>query len=307
MTTFLDFFKITPSSVAVDFFNPNIQVDTPYYIDSYYLTWAEDSFSKSALKTQQAFMKVLMQALSEQDETKAKALCSHFPEPKFTGIGVSKNGVNGKGSRDAKVEHILNCLKSSKAAQSGLLEDLEELILVSHGIGPDTISDITTNICFKHFAEYTAAECKKLNIKISKTEKPIHYFCIDDNVWKKGNFDLPYVEWGPNKVLGPVILLPSYILDSMISYKSNYFFTNVATPVYKNEILNKAAPASFIYSIKSGEKRVNVKKMREQHPEYRGGKKNMDELISKNPRLLKEYRENVAKRRFLKRKGKKDK
>lgn len=47
--------------------------------------------------------------------------------------------------------------------------------------------------------------------------------------------------------------------------------------------------------------------MREQHPEYRGGKKNMDELISKNPRLLKEYRENVAKRRFLKRKGKKDK
>lgn len=45
--------------------------------------------------------------------------------------------------------------------------------------------------------------------------------------------------------------------------------------------------------------------MREQHPEFRGGKSNMDELIAKNPRLLKEYREKVAKKRYLKRKGKK--
>ncbi|MCO8055538.1 hypothetical protein [Acinetobacter towneri] len=33
----------------------------------------------------------------------------------------------------------------------------------------------------------------------------------------------------------------------------------------------------------------------------------MDELIAKNPRLLKEYREKVAKKRYLKRKGKKKK
>ena len=32
----------------------------------------------------------------------------------------------------------------------------------------------------------------------------------------------------------------------------------------------------------------------------------MDELIAKNPRLLKEYREKVAKKRYLKRKGKKE-
>ena len=32
----------------------------------------------------------------------------------------------------------------------------------------------------------------------------------------------------------------------------------------------------------------------------------MDELIAKNPRLLKEYREKVAKKRYLKRKGGKD-
>ena len=51
--------------------------------------------------------------------------------------------------------------------------------------------------------------------------------------------------------------------------------------------------------------KVNVTDMRNLHPEYRGGKKNMDSLITENPELLKDYREKVAKSRYLKRKGKK--
>ena len=96
-------------------------------------------------------------------------------------------------------------------------------------------------------------------------------------------------------------------MDSIISYDSQFFFTNIATPLYVEKVLKTQPFASFIYSLKSTkEKKVNVTDMRNLHPEYRGGKKNMDELISKNPRLLKEYRENVAKKRFIKRKGKKD-
>lgn len=306
MSTFLEYFKVSPSSDKLDFFNPNLKTDSKLYIDSYYLTHSDNKYCKSALATQQKFMQSLMRALRDQDEIKARELCDHFPEPKFTGIGVTKNGVNGKGSKDIKVEHILSCLKSSKAAQTGLLSDLEELILVAHGIGPDTISDITTNICLKHFAEFTFEQCNKLGIATSETLDFFHFFCIDDMKWKKAKFQLPHAPWGPNEVIGPVILIPQDVLESMISYKNNYFFTNIATPLFKNEILNKDASASFVYSLKSGEKRINVKKMRENHPEYRGGKKNMDELISKNPRLLKEYRENVARKRFLKRNGKKE-
>ncbi|WP_180028715.1 hypothetical protein [Acinetobacter sp. YH16032] len=307
MTTFLDHFKISPSSEKLDFFNPNLKTDTKLYIDSYYLTRTDNIHCKSALETQKSFMKCLMEALKDQDDLKARELCNHFPEPKFTGIGVTKNGVNGKGSKDIKVEHIITCLKSSKAAQTGLLSDLEELILVAHGIGPDTISDITTNICIKHFAKFTLEQCNKLGIPTSETKDFIHFFCTDELKWKQAKFSLPHVPWGPNDVLGPVLLIPQDILESMISYKSNYFFTNIATPQFTEQVLKNGASASFIYSLKSGEKRVNLKKMREQNPEYRGNKKNMDELISNNPRLLKEYREKVAHNRFMKRKGIKNK
>lgn len=50
---------------------------------------------------------------------------------------------------------------------------------------------------------------------------------------------------------------------------------------------------------------MNAKKCESNILNFEGGKSNMDELIAKNPRLLKEYREKVAKKRYLKRKGKK--
>lgn len=302
MNTFLDYFNIPKQNISTDFFDIYLDKDTPLYIDSYYLTWSNNPYCKAALNTQKVFMEELMLSLKNSDETKAKELCSHFPEPKFTGIGVSKNGVNGKGSKKIKVEIILECLKSSKSAQTGLLNDLEELILVTENIGPDTISDITTNICLKHFADYTKSECIKLGIKTYETKNSYHYFCSTDRKWKKTKLDLPHVEWGENKVLGPAVLLPLQILDKMISYKSSYFFTNIATPIYKDEALIKYPTASFIYSVKkNSEKRVHVKELRKQFPEYRHSKKNIDKLISMNPQLLEAYREKVAQRRYLKR------
>lgn len=307
MTTFLDFFKKTEHKTSVDFFDPILEKDTPFFIDSYYLTWSTNPHILKALATQKAFMTELMKALKDKNDKKAIELCSHFPEPKYTGIGVSKDSVNGRGSKDIKVDKILTCLKSSKAAQTGLLEDLEELILVTEKIGADIISDITTNICLKLFADYTKEQCMKLGIQTSLTKQYYNYFCLNDLIWKREKLDLPHVEWGKDKVLGPVVLLPIQILDTIISYSANYLFTNIATPIYKMEAIKKYPTASFIYSVKiDDQRRVRVKDLRKQHPEYRGGKKNMDELISKNPRLLKEYRENVAKKRFLKRKGNKE-
>lgn len=307
MTTFLENFNIPIGANDIDFFDPILEKDTPFYIDSYYLTWSTNKYVQTALETQKVFMSELMQALKDKDENKATELCSHFPEPKFTGLGVSKDSVNGRGSKDIKVEKILTCLKSSKAVQSGLLEDLEELILVTENIGADTISDITTNICLKHFADYTKDQCHKLGIQTSETQKVFSYFCLDEKKWKKTKLDLPHVPWGKDKILGPVILIPLQILDNIISYNSSYLFTNIATPLYKQEAIKKYPSASFIYSLKSnGEKRVKVKDLRKQHPEYCGGKKKMDELIAKNPKLLKEYKEKVAKSRYLKRKGTND-
>lgn len=303
MTKFLEHFNIPESHVNGEFLNLNLEKDTKLFIDSYYLTWSKNTYCIKALETQKIFMTELMSALKNNDDMKTYQLCSHFKEPKSTGIGLSIASFNGKGSNKIKVKKIIDALKLSKAAKTGLLEDLEELILVTRDIGADTISDITTNICFKHFAEYTLDQCNKLGIPVSETTDFFFFFCELDKKWKKQKFLLPHAPLTENKILSPIVLLPTEILDDLISYNSSYFFTSIASPIFAKDALNKYPLASFVYSLKStGEKKVILEDIRKLYPEYRGNKENLDKLITEDPKLLKNYRTTVASKRYRDRK-----
>lgn len=54
----------------IDFFDPILEKDTPFYIDSYYLTWSPNKYVQTALETQKVFMTELMEALKNKDEKK---------------------------------------------------------------------------------------------------------------------------------------------------------------------------------------------------------------------------------------------
>lgn len=71
MTTFLENFNIPIGSVDIDFFDPILEKDTPFYIDSYYLTWSPNKYVQTALETQKVFMTELMEALKNKDEKKS--------------------------------------------------------------------------------------------------------------------------------------------------------------------------------------------------------------------------------------------
>jgi hypothetical protein len=306
MATFLEYFNIPLDQVQGEFLNLDLERDKKLFIDSYYLTWSKSVYCINALETQKAFMSELMNALKDGNDKKTYELCSHFKEPKCTGIGLSIASYNGKGSKEIKVKKIIDALKESKAAQTGLLEDLEELILVTRDIGADTISDITTNICMKHFAEYTLEQCNKLNIPVEETKQYFFYFCSIEKTWKKEKFNLPHVPLGKDEVKSPIVLLPTEILDDLISYNQSYFFTSIASPIFAKEALQRYPLASFVYSLKStGEKKVNLTDIRNLYPEYRGNKENMDKVIAENPKLLKDYRNTVAYKRYKDRKLKK--
>lgn len=303
MSTFLSYFNIPLDQVSVDFLNLDLEKDTEKFIDSYYLSQSSNNFCIEALETQKIFMSELMTSLKESQINKTYHLCSNFKEPKCTGIGLSIGSYDGRGSAKIKVEKIIEALKTSKAAQTGLLTDLEELILVLKNIGADTISDITTNICMKSFAQYTVDQCSKLNIPIKETEDYLNYFCKTEKKWKKEKFKLPHVLLSGYDKESPIVLMPNEILDDLISYNSTYFFTNTASPVFAENAIRMYPTASFIYSVKSTkERKVNLTDLRQLHPEYRNTKENIDRLITEKPELLTKYRNTVALKRYKDRK-----
>ena len=154
MTTFLEHFKIDRTQ-PIDFLNLNLEKDTKIFLDPYSVAMTNNVHCMNAHKCIKAFMETLLAALKDGNENLAMNLCSHFQEPKGTGIGWTKKSYKGRGAGEIKASKLVEALMSSEAVVSGAIEDLEELILVVDGLGLDTISDITINLGMKHFIEFT--------------------------------------------------------------------------------------------------------------------------------------------------------
>lgn len=70
-------------------------------------------------------------------------------------------GVSGKQAAD-----LYESLRRSRAANTGLLSELTECELFVEGMGPDKISDITTNIIRQNLIEYTQVQCELHGIEL---------------------------------------------------------------------------------------------------------------------------------------------
>lgn len=296
MTTFLDYFEID-SSQSIDFLNLKLEKDTKIFLDPYSVAMTNNIHCINAHKCIKAFMEALLTALKDNNQKLAMELCSHFQEPKGTGIGWTKKSYKGRGAGEIKASKLLEALTSSEAVMSGAIEDLEELILVVEGLGLDTISDITINLGMKHFIEFTQEKCMELGIPVERTNTKVSYFCHTEKKWKSDYFDLPHAPIGENREKGQIVLLPINTLAHLSPYGTSYFFTNIATPHFIKEAIT--AGASFIRAAKSGGYKADIRKMREDE-RYKGGKKRMSKFISAHPETLKQYREKVAIYRFNK-------
>ena len=115
----------------------------------------------------QSFFREVLRWIRDGYPEKAVALLGVLREPNETHIGLSQAKAQGRGVGREKDRDLGEALIRSEAAKSGLLEDLEDTILMVEGVGPDTISDITTNIIREPLINYTRHACTFYGIPIS--------------------------------------------------------------------------------------------------------------------------------------------
>jgi len=73
-------------------------------------------------------------------------LLNGLSEPNETHLGLSSGRPQGRGVSGKQAFDLYRHLTRSRAAASGLLSELADCDLFIEGIGPDKISDISTNI-----------------------------------------------------------------------------------------------------------------------------------------------------------------
>lgn len=151
-------------------FNPVLQIDTNQAIDPLLLEKSRHSEMNIDAKAafNQHFRSVckLLAASKSPDDPAwlAASKMFQFPEIRETRLGMSKSSIAGHG---VGVHLRTEILKTSKAVVDFGIDDptiFPLLAILEDGIGPDLISDMTTNVILVPLFQFTKRMCDKLSI-----------------------------------------------------------------------------------------------------------------------------------------------
>lgn len=207
------------SQYDVDFVIPRVGVDLPLGIDPFLLFKSRD-------KTLSKIHSTLLTAFNTGLDFIRKGNLSYardyfvYPEVPEIGLGYTKKGKRGSGVGIFLSELITTTLSDSTPLLERGIYHIEEMQLVSLGIGPDRVSDITANLIKNFLIEYTQRQCELWNIPMSKHVPVEHIFNYNNMSWIDGYFDLPRSPLDGT----PILLVPRRIVRSLPWINYDDFF-----------------------------------------------------------------------------------
>lgn len=139
----------------LDFVDIELSTDTPLFLDPAAFYEGEGLFAEACSRDIEQFFEAVLHAAGTEDWDLGLRLLRGLSEPDEIQMGFSSGEPRGRGVGEKQAEQIFEAILRSKAVQSGLIRDLNDALIFVPGIGPDKVSDITTNIIRNHLIVYT--------------------------------------------------------------------------------------------------------------------------------------------------------
>ncbi len=178
------------SQYDVDFVIPRIGVDVPVGIDPFLLYKSRDAeYRRLHSQLLDAFnLGVAAIRAGKQDEANR---IFDFPEVSAIGMGYTVGGKRGSGVGTYLTGLIIETLTESPSLLERGVKHVEEMQLVSAGIGPDRVSDIAANILKSFLIEYTRRQCGIWSIPLKAGVPVQHIYNASTQQWIDSYEDLP--------------------------------------------------------------------------------------------------------------------
>jgi hypothetical protein len=198
-----DVFDLGFSQTEVDFVIPDLGQDLRLAIDPFLLFKSRDDGYRSAHDLILSVFNETIRRFGHGDEAGARRLVN-FPEVNEIGFGYSEAGIRGSGLGQFLNELVLQTLAETPALVERGVRHVEELQLVSVGIGPDRISDLAANILKSFLISYTQHQAAMWKIPTEKDVAVHNVFKPESFEWEDGYYQLPR---NPLSTAGRAILL----------------------------------------------------------------------------------------------------
>ena len=176
--------------LEVDFVIPRQVGDLPLCIDPFLLYKSRDPELRKLHDLVVRHFGAGVEALKAGNIEEAQRVLD-FPEVPEVGFGYGLTNKRGSGLGSILQKLLIESLTMSPAILARGVRHVEEMQLISPGIGPDRIGDIASNILKGYLIEYTQRQCAIHDIPIDRNVPLEHVFDAEDGIWRDGYFDLP--------------------------------------------------------------------------------------------------------------------
>lgn len=279
-----ELFRLGQSQPSLDFVDVDVEGDLRLFVDPRALRLLHSPWASECVSLVQDFFGEVLSAIKVGDDKRAHALLSTLGEPNETHLGLSVNNAQGRGLGPGLAADLWNGFRQSEAAKSGLLEDLEDTILMVEGVSIDLISDITTNVIRQPLIAYTQDMARLYGIPLSPGVDSGPLWDPSNRQWFSEFTQLPV---GPR---GKLLLVPKVIVRRHLDYEvSEYFRHYVLTHLQQVEL---SVNSELVQLLKNKNRRVTKKDLIKK---YGQGKATIVAQTRAHPIILERYREDKQK------------
>lgn len=176
--------------LEVDFVIPRLVGDLPLCIDPFLLFKSRDPELRTLHTSIVEHFADGVSAIAKDDELGAKYILD-FPEVAEIGFGYGASDKRGSGLGKILTTLLIGSLKVSPAIMERGIRHVEEMQLISPGIGPDRVGDIASNILKEYLIRYTQRQCEVHNLTIQSLVPISHVYDSKERCWRDGYYDLP--------------------------------------------------------------------------------------------------------------------
>lgn len=207
------------SQYEVDFVIPRVGFDLNLGIDPFLLFKSRDPVYSSLHENILAVFNYGIKLIRSGKTKEAKYLFD-FPEVSEIGLGYTKKGKRGSGIGEFLSTLITETLFDSPLLLERGIRHVEEMQLVSIGIGSDRVSDITGNILKQFLIQYTQKQCQIWDIPLVPNVPIMHIFDSKTLSWYDDYFDLPVSPFDHT----PILLVPRRLVRTLPWINYDDFF-----------------------------------------------------------------------------------
>lgn len=222
---FSEEFQVLPTD-RDDWFDTLLIEDTPLYVDPFLIYDDTDEFWARAHDDLMDFFAMVLHVVKESNGQtsslawKKAANILIFHEPSEFCLGLAKGHSNGSGPGKKLAEPMLAGALAAVQDNIEHVTHIEELILLSEGMGFDRVSDLTCNVLKAYFVQYTQQVCRQHGIPMRR-QRLRNSSWDDVNIrWRDEEIELPYNQYQD----APILLCPRRFLKEMMTVDSPDFW-----------------------------------------------------------------------------------